>query len=150
MERIIIKPFDRKPVDDLEKEAIMGEMERRWAEASISEEMKARLRSRWSFADFYPAYQNLAFGPMETIWVQRVKLASELGEEDLRDWQNARSPEWEVFDPEGRYLGVVTMPQRFSPLLFRGDNIYGVILGEFDESYVVRLRVAGDAGAGAT
>jgi hypothetical protein len=150
LERIITKPFERKSVDDREREAILGEMERRWAEASISEDVKARLRSRWNFADYYPAFQNLEFGPRGTIWVQRVKFASELSEADFRHFQNARSPEWEVFDSEGRFLGVVTMPQRFRPSEFRGEKIYGVLHGDFDESYVVRLRVIGDSGAGAT
>jgi hypothetical protein len=146
LERVITKPFDRKPVDDLEREAIMGEMERRWIEASISEEMTTRLRSRWSFADLYPAYQDLAFGPLETLWVQRVKVASDLSEEELRDWQNARSPDWEVFDSEGRFLGVVTMPPRFTPHVFRGNKLYGVLRDEFDVPYVVRLGVENPAG----
>jgi hypothetical protein len=141
LERIILKPIDRNPVDDLEREAIMGEMERRWAEASISEEMVVRLRSRWSFADFYPAYQDLAFGPMGTIWVQRVKWASELSGDELRDWQNARSPEWEVLDSEGRFLGVVRMPPRFTPMLFRGEKVFGVVRDSLDVQHVARLGV---------
>ena len=104
--------------------------------------MTARLRSRWSFADFYPAYQALAFGPMESLWVQRVKVASDLTEEELRDWQNSRSPDWEVFDSEGRFLGVVTVPPRFIPMVFRGDKVFGVSRDTLDVQYVVRLGVS--------
>jgi hypothetical protein len=147
LERVISKLFERHPVGDQDQEAIMEEMERRWAsEASVSEEMKARLRSRWSFADFYPAYQRLAFGPVGTIWVQRVQPVTELTEEELKNWQNARAPEWDVFDSEGRFLGAVIMPRRFTPMEFRGDKIYGVWRHESGVEYVVRLRVVGDLG----
>ena len=142
--RVITKPFDPRPVDDHEKEAIMGEMERRWEEARVPDQMRALLRSRWSFADHYPAFQDLAFGPVGTVWVQRVKPASELDETELRAWQDARSPEWDVFDAQGRFLGLVTLPQRFRLLEIRGDKLYGVSLGDVDESYVVRLGVVGD------
>lgn len=51
--------------------------------------------------------------------------------------------DWDVFDSAVRYLGVVTMPPRFTPSVFRGDQIYGVALDELGVSYVVRLRVVG-------
>ena len=60
------------------------------------------------------------------------------------------APEWDVFDSEGRYLGVVTMPRLFTPKIFRGDKIYSIWRDEFDVQYVVRLRIVGDLGAGAT
>ena len=145
--RIITKPFQRIAVTDQDQAAVMGVMERRWAaEPSVTEEMRARLRSRWSFADVYPAYQSVAFGPAGTIWVQRVKPVSQLSDDDLENWQSARSAEWDVFDRDGRFLGTVAMPQRFTPMQFRGDEIYGVARDESGVEYVVRLRVIGDLG----
>ena len=145
--RIITKPFQRIAVTDQDQAAVMGVMERRWAaEPSVTEEMRARLRSRWSFADVYPAYQSVAFGPAGTIWVQRVKLVSQFSDDDLENWQSARSAEWDVFDRDGRFLGTVAMPQRFTPMQFRGDEIYGVARDESGVEYVVRLRVIGDLG----
>jgi hypothetical protein len=58
--------------------------------------------------------------------------------------------DWDVFDADGRFLGVVTMPHLFSHKLFRGDKIYGIWRDELQVQYVVRLRILGDLGAGAT
>ena len=62
---------------------------------------------------------------------------------------NIGAPRWDVFDPQGRFLGVVTLPERFEPGVFRGDKVYGVWRDEFDSEYVVRLHIVGDLGVGA-
>ena len=58
--------------------------------------------------------------------------------------------DWDVFDAAGRYLGVVTMPPDFAPMVFLHDQIYGVWRDELDVQYVLRLRIVGDLGTGAT
>jgi hypothetical protein len=58
--------------------------------------------------------------------------------------------EWDVFDSDGRFLGVVTLPHLFSPKLFRGEKIYGIGRDELEVQYVVGLRIVGDLGVGAT
>jgi hypothetical protein len=62
----------------------------------------------------------------------------------------AGASDWDIFDSAGRYLGVVTMPARFTLRTIRGGRIYGVWRHEFDVQYVLRLRIVGDLGAGAT
>ena len=57
------------------------------------------------------------------------------------DPQDIGSPEWEVFDAEGRYLGVVTLPERFTPVNVKGDMLYGVWRDELDVQYIMRLRL---------
>lgn len=159
LERIVTKPFEREPVADRHKEAIMSEMERRWAGADLSAEVRAQLRDRFQIADFFPAFGAVVAGPLGTIWVQRLKSASELSAArpesftgtGAPEWNymDIGTPEWEVLDPEGRFLGVVTMPRRFTPTVFRGDKLYGVWRDEFGVQYVVRLRIVGDLGPGA-
>jgi hypothetical protein len=56
---------------------------------------------------------------------------------------------YDVFEPDGTYLGEVRFPWRTRPLVFRGDTAWGVRRGEFDEQYIVRLVVS-RAGPGAT
>ena len=76
-----------------------------------------------------------------------------LTDEELEDFnliEEAGSPDWDVFDREGRFLGVVTMPPRFRPSLFLDDTIYGVWRDELDVQYVVRLRIVGDLNLGTT
>jgi hypothetical protein len=50
-------------------------------------------------------------------------------------------PEWEVFHPSGRFLGRVTMPKDTYPFEVRGNLILATRRGEFDEGYVVVLRL---------
>jgi hypothetical protein len=51
------------------------------------------------------------------------------------------APDWDVFDSEGRYLGVVTLPDRFEPVEFAEEDVYGVWRDELDVEYVMRLKV---------
>jgi hypothetical protein len=154
LERIITKPFERRPVSDSEREAIRERFSA-WAEQVGA--VRARADRMWSnthIAAFYPAFQALAVGPNGTIWARHVQRVSEFSESDFNNLisigSNAGAQEWDVFDTEGRFVGVVTLPQRFTPMVFRGDKIYGVWSDELDVQYVVRLRVVGDLGVGAT
>jgi hypothetical protein len=149
LQRIITRPFERKPVADRDREAIHGEMRRRWDEGGVSPETRERIWSRIRFADFFPAFQALAVGPRGTIWVGRVKPASELSAKELEYYHEWLVHEWDVFDAQGRVLGTVTMPERFNPMVFRGDKIYGAWRDELDVGYVVVLRIVGDLGPGA-
>ncbi len=50
---------------------------------------------------------------------------------------------FDVFDPEGRFLGSLSTDLRISQLWIRGDKVYGVHQDEFDVPFVVRLRIGG-------
>ncbi len=150
LQRIISMPFERKPVADRDREAIHSEMERRWDEGGVAPEARARIWSRIHFADYFPAFQAVAVGPRGTIWVGRVKPASELSAKELEYYHEWPVHEWDIFDAQGRFLGTMTMPERFNPMVFRGDKIYGAWRDELDVGYVVVLRILGDLGAGAT
>jgi hypothetical protein len=97
------------------------------------------------FAPYYPAFAQLLVGPGETLWVQRIRSARDMadaaGEAAEFDPQDLASPEWEILDAEGRYLGVVALPDRFNPVAVRGDDLYGVWRDELDVQYVMRVRV---------
>ncbi|MCK5447141.1 MAG: hypothetical protein KAJ43_03315, partial [Gemmatimonadetes bacterium] len=56
------------------------------------------------------------------------------------------SDDWDVFDADGRYLGVVTMPDRFSAFSLKGDLLYGVWRDEFEVQYVKVYRITGLSG----
>ena len=84
--------------------------------------------------------------PNGTIWVQHVRGAAEMTEEQLRVAnfiEDIGAPDWDVLDREGRYLGVVTMPDRFAPRMIAGHKIYGVWRDELDVQYAVVLRIIG-------
>jgi hypothetical protein len=48
---------------------------------------------------------------------------------------------FDVFEPSGVYIGRTRLPFDFVPLTFRGDNVWGVTIGEFDVPYVKRYRI---------
>jgi len=98
----------------------------------------------------------LATGPEGTLWAQRVRRPAtaagaggdslDIGPTDpelfLADVTlRLGSPEWDVFDAEGRYLGVVTFPERFDAVRFRGDAVYGIWRDTLGVEYVKRLRI---------
>ena len=109
-----------------------------------------------AFADFYPAYFRIMSGPRNSLWVQRVRSPSDMSVEERDSFGfGAQSPqmfvfnphlpfgarEWDVFDADGRYLGMVALPIRFDPVRFVGNLLYGIGRDELDVEYVVRLRV---------
>lgn len=151
--RVIEKPFDRKPVAERDKDALMKFLENTWANAGVPPQAIAQLKQNVSFGESFPAFATIVAGTAETTWVQHVQAASELSDEEYEAWnpiEDTGAPTWDVFDSQGRYLGIVTMPRRFAPRVFRGDEIYGVWRDELDVQYVIKLRIIGDLGMGAT
>lgn len=156
LERIITKEWEPNAVTEADKKVLRNHLEAGFVRRGAPPAVVQRLLSRWSFYEYFPAFQSLWAGPAGTIWVQRVQPPSQMSEAELGSldlfWNEdeASAPDWDVFDSEGRYLGVVTMPRMFTPKIFRGDKIYGIWRDEFDLQYVVRLRIVGDLDAEAT
>jgi hypothetical protein len=151
--RIITKPFERQPIREADEEAIKSEVRRRWTHVGASAGAISRQLNRMQFADYFPAFNVIEAGPNGTTWVQHIPPLSELSEVELASIVvrgDFGGPDWDVFDAQGRFLGVVTMPPDFTLKLFRDDRIYGVWRDELDVQYVLRLRIVGDLGLGAT
>lgn len=144
LRRIITKPVRSEPISDQEKKAILD----RWAQEAIEsgapEDWVARRRPSTHVADRVPAFRTIAFGPFGTIWVQRVRPVSELLSQEEPDFNDVGSRDWDIFDPEGRFLGTVLMPPRFTPHAFRGKKLYGVLRDELGVQCVVRFDIVGD------
>ncbi len=149
LERIITKPFELTPIGQRDQDMVMGFFEEAWRDAGLPPAAIARARSIIHFAEFYPAYAGIQIGPQGSIWVQHIQSPSGLTEEELESWnfiEDIGSPDWDVFDQEGRFLGVVTMPHRFAARAFVENKIYGVWRDELDVQYAVRLRIIGVGG----
>lgn len=153
LKRIITKQHEPRPVTDRDIQVIRDYFEARWIRDGVPAERYARLHRRWQYGEFFPAFMALASGPAGTIWAQHALPPSEMSETEvfsLNFHEEWASRDWDVFDAEGRFLGVVTLPQLFTAKLFRGDKIYGVWRDELEVQYVVRLRIVGDLAIGAT
>jgi hypothetical protein len=148
LQRIITMPFEQRPVSESDKRIVMDYLETAWLDAGVPPQALPRLRSVVHFGEHFPAYAALQSGPDGSIWVQHVQAASDLSQEERENYnliEDSGAPEWDVFDSEGRYLGIVTLPDRFAPRIFRGDKIYGVWRDESDVQYVMLLRLVGPA-----
>ena len=146
LEKLIRKPFTRATVTDGDQELITEAMVGLWEDAGVPPQVIPQLRSIINFAEFYPAYASMQMGPGGTIWVQHIQSPSALSDEELAEFnfvEDIGSKDWDVFDGEGRLLGVVTMPPRFAPRVIVGTKIYGVWRDDLDVQYAVRLGIIG-------
>ncbi len=144
LERVFTMPFERTPVGERDKQVIFSFLDRTWTDAGVPPSLLPQLHGLVRFGEFYPAFGSLQIGYRNTVWVQQIQSAQGLTDEELADFnliEDSGSPDWDVFDAEGRFLGVVTMPPRFRPSLFLNDEIYGVWRDDLDVQYIMRLRV---------
>jgi sugar lactone lactonase YvrE len=83
-----------------------------------------------------PAFTSLRVDDRGYAWVQPTLPAGE------------RGLAFDVFDPEGRYVGRVALPleaERTVNVVVRGDRLYAVAMGEMDQPQVVGFRLEGRA-----
>lgn len=143
--RIIRREVERKPVEESDQTAILRAIRAQYEQFGVPPQAIEQLIQGIGFADFYPAFGQMFVGPRGNLWVQRIRSARDMAagsEEEVEfDPQAIGSPEWEIFDAEGRYMGVVTLPERFAPGAVEGDALYGVWRDEFDVQYIMRVQV---------
>jgi hypothetical protein len=148
LKRVVIKDVERKPVGESDKTAFLNMMKKLFASQGVPQAAVDQALSIMSFAEYYPAFATLLGGPEGTLWVQRIQTADEvMGSADAADFnpQDLGAPTWDVFDADGRYLGEVRLPAKFTPLRFMGDQIWGSQRDELDVQNAVRLRVTSPA-----
>lgn len=97
-----------------------------------------------------PFFRDLWVDSDGRIWVERYVKAEKYeytqGELEGRDsrfplnvWREPTV--FDVFAPAGAFLGEITLPPRTSLMYAKGDQLWAVQTGDFDESYVVRFRI---------
>lgn len=143
--RIITRNVEQKPVEESDRNAILRVMREQYSQLGLAPAQVEQIMQAVGFADNYPAFGQLFLGPEGTLWVQRIRSAKDMaaGAEEGAEF-DARaigSPEWEVLDSEGRYLGIVNLPERFAPTKVKGDLIYGLWTDELDVQYIMRIRL---------
>ena len=100
--------------------------------------------------DVKPALRGISVSEDGKIWVMK-HVRSELRDpapEPVTDPSRPpamryREPTvYDVFEPDGTFLGTVRMPAGYGIYRMRGDQAWARRVGEFNESYLVRLRIA--------
>lgn len=143
LERVVTRPFTPRPVAESDRQVLLDGLRDVMADQGAPPQAVELFLGQATFADHYPAFAQVLAGPAETLWMQRLVTPQEMAETGTFDLQNFGSDDWDVFDAEGRYLGVMSMPERFTPLRVDGDTFWGVQRDELDVPSVVRYRLSG-------
>jgi hypothetical protein len=144
--RIITMPSEPVPVSEQDIEIITGLILRLMEEQGVPPQALDGIEQGISYEDFFPAFTQMRNGPKQSLWVQRNGVPSDMTEDEQENWNpllDQGSDEWDVFDADGRFMGFVTMPERFTPFSLKGDLFYGVWRDEFEVQYVKVYRVTG-------
>ena len=134
--------------------------------AQQRENLERRLQSNipgWSWdgppiPEHKPFYRELLAGRNGRLWVRLWTEARPVENEDY-DPEDPRSARvtwveplrYDVFEPDGTYLGVVVPPDEFTPWVnpvFDGDHVWAVTRDELDVERVVRFRIVVGGGTG--
>jgi hypothetical protein len=139
--RVVRRAFEPRPVTDTDARRMLSAIRNAMAQQGAPPAAVDQLLQNASFADHFPAMGQVLGGPDGTLWVQRIRTPDQTAEVGELDLQDMGSDDWEVFDDQGRYLGVLTMPARFAPMRIEGDALWGVQRDELDVPSVVRYRL---------
>lgn len=144
LQRVITLPRQPEPIDEGGKEQVKDLLREAMESSGMPAQGVQQMMQTVSVADQYPLFVTMVAGPEGTLWIQQVQKVAEQGASaagGVESLQDLGAPEWDVIDAEGRYLGVVTLPERFRPVRFVGNDLYGVWRDELDVQYVLKLRL---------
>lgn len=143
VERVITLPRERTPVTERDRTVFLDGLRAAMAEQGTPPQAVEMVLGNASFADSYPMFASILSGPEGTVWVQRVRSGAELAgdDESTFDVQDLGSPRWDVFDAEGRYLGVLDFPARVQPIRAVEGRIYAITRDELDVQGLAVYRV---------
>lgn len=95
--------------------------------------------------DALPAVTSVRAGPNGALWVQRmgpVEDIEPMAVNAAQDSEGLGGSTWDIIAADGRYLGAVTVPERFRITRITDDRVLGVTRDELDVERVVLLRMA--------
>lgn len=141
----------------IEREAEAVPVEPAEAEAArerITRNMR-NLEDNWSWEGpeiptTKPAFKTIRVGDDGRIWVQLHQAGvHQPPDENAERDSEGRMPvdRWvepavyDVFQADGDYVATVRFPDRFQPMVLRGEHAWGVLRDEYDVEYVARFRV---------
>jgi hypothetical protein len=148
LRRVFSKAFTAQRVTDADRRAVMEGLLGLFG-GNVPSGAMDQLSSLIRFHETFPVVAAVQAGPGGSLWVQRTRPPSDIVgsiEPSIRTvelLQRMGGTTWDVFDDQGRFLGPVELPDRFTARYFVGEHIYGVWRDDFDVEYVMRLRVVG-------
>lgn len=133
---------------------LVGEAERAQLRAEIEHFMR-RERSdfTWNGPEIpheKPPIADLAVGLDGRIWVELSTLSETFEPDPPRGPEGKQAPlvtfrpgekRWDVFEPDGRYLGRIAAPREVTVFVRRGRQVWGIVRDENDVASIVRMRI---------
>lgn len=144
---------------EIERPPVNGEEQAEWEafRAGLEERVRARPESRDTefepIPTVKPYFRQIYVGDDGRIWVFRYVAAEkrhdiepvpERPDRPLLTWREPWT--YDVFEPDGTFLGSAVVPETLRPHVFRGEQIWGALADENDVEQVVRLRVVPEGG----
>ncbi|MBL0171085.1 MAG: hypothetical protein IPP90_10190 [Gemmatimonadaceae bacterium] len=93
-----------------------------------------------NYARTLPAFSALMADNLGRVWVRTPRAIDGAVAGSLNDYSIGPST-WSVFGADGRWLGDVTMPARFSPTEIASDYVLGIARDDDGVQTVVRYRL---------
>jgi|GEM_PF-2221190 len=159
LKRIVSLAREPLAITDEDRSVMLRSWDEYLRENRVAADRWAEIKSALRFADTFPPYRLSFYGPAATLLAQRVRPLRDLGAEEQKEIRPRvvyppGSPEWDVFDREGRYLGAVVIPgtefpERSGFFRFFQDRATGtwymvsIWEDELDLQYIVRWRIDG-------
>ncbi len=91
--------------------------------------------------DSLPAYWDLRVGATGDVWANHLVSPETVAKEDQPYLSSYTSLDWTVFDPDGRWLGTLRMPEGFEVHDIGPDWVLGVRENDLGVPFVERYRV---------
>lgn len=142
--RILTMPREPVPVTEAEERRILAATRRLMQEAGTPPQAVDVTMEMMTFGESYPVLSQVLQASDGSVWVQRIHTARNVPEGVTFDVQDLGSRDWDIFDSEGRYLGVLSLPRRFQPVREIDGVLWGVARDELDVQSVVGIRVVKD------
>jgi len=124
LQRIVRKEHVPLAVTPADVDSMEAQTSGAIARANIPAELRSMFDDRPA-AQTMPAFRALAMDSEDNLWVEEYRRPGD----DV--------PRWSVFDPEGRFLGVVTGPAGVSVMDIGADYLLGRVTDDMDVERVV-------------
>jgi hypothetical protein len=140
---VISKSSPPRPVTDQDKALFQDLMRDALTRMDLSPSAVKRQIDNLSYGSAFPAFNRIMEGPEGTTLVQRIDELRAIETLDLSEEMSRRlgSRTWDVFGPEGRFLGTIDLPARFSPMVWRPAAVYGRWLDDLDRPHMRKLHL---------
>ncbi len=140
---ILTLPREGRPVTQADRARYAELMRDALTRMGVAPDGVQRQIDRMEFGSTFPAFNQLMEGPDGTTLVQQVRDLDQIEQLDLSEERSRRlgSSEWDVFAEDGRYLGAVSLPERFKPLVWAQDAVFGRWLDDLDRAHVRKLAI---------